>query len=95
MLFKKKHKIGDTIAKLRKEKGWAQNELADKLHVSDKAISKWESNKGYPSIEFLPALAELFGVTLDYLMTGKEVEEKIITMSKLELCAKIGMKNLI
>ncbi len=88
MLFQKKHKIGDTIAKLRKEKGWTQNELADKLQVSDKAISKWESNKGDPSIEFLPALAELFGVTLDYLMTGKEVEEKIITMSKLELCAK-------
>lgn len=88
MLFQKKHKIGDAIAKLRKEKGWTQNELADKLQVSDKAISKWESNKGDPSIEFLPALAELFGVTLDYLMTGKEVEEKIVTINKLELCAK-------
>lgn len=95
MLFQKKHKIGDTIAKLRKEKGWTQNELADKLQVSDKAISKWESNKGEPSIEFLPALAELFGVTLDYLMTGKEVEEKIITMSKLELCAKKDDPNIL
>lgn len=95
MLFQKKHKIGDTIAKLRKEKGWTQNELADKLQVSDKAISKWESNKGDPSIEFLPALAELFRVTLDYLMTGKEVEEKIITMSKLELCAKKDDPNVL
>lgn len=95
MLFQKQHKIGDTIAKLRKEKGWTQNELADKLQVSDKAISKWESNKGDPSIEFLPALAELFGVTLDYLMTGKEVEEKIITMSKLELCAKKDDPNIL
>lgn len=95
MLFQKKHKIGDTIAKLRKEKGWTQNELAYKLQVSDKAISKWESNKGDPSIEFLPALAELFGVTLDYLMTGKEVEEKIITMSKLELCAKKDDPNVL
>lgn len=95
MLFQKKHKIGDTIAKLRKEKGWTQNELADKLQVSDKAISKWESNKGDPSIEFLPALAELFGVTLDYLMTGKEVEEKIITISKLELCAKKDDPNIL
>ena len=95
MLFQKKHKIGDTIAKLRKGKGWTQNELADKLQVSDKAISKWESNKGDPSIEFLPALAELFGVTLDYLMTGKEVEEKIITMSKLELCAKQDNPNIL
>ena len=88
MLFQKKHKIGDTIAKLRKEKGWTQNELAEMLKVSDKAISKWESNKGDPSIEFLPVMSELFGVTLDYLMTGKEQEEKIVTMSKLELCAK-------
>lgn len=95
MLFQKKHKIGDTIAKLRKEKGWTQNELADKLQVSDKAISKWESNKGDPSIEFLPTLAELFGITLDYLMTGKEVEEKIITMSKLELCAKQDDPNIL
>lgn len=88
MIFQKKHKIGDTIAKLRKEKGWTQNELAEKLQVSDKAISKWESNKGDPSIEFLPVMAQLFGVTLDYLMIGKEQEEKIVTMSKLELCAK-------
>lgn len=87
-MFNKKHKIGDVISKLRKEKGWTQNELAEKLQVSDKAISKWESNKGDPSIEFLPMLAELFGVTLDYLMTGKEQEEKIVTISNLELCAK-------
>lgn len=87
-MFNRKHKIGATIAKLRKEKGWTQIELAEKLQVSDKAISKWESNKGDPSIEFLPAIAELFDVTLDYLMTGKEQKEKIVTMSKLELCAK-------
>lgn len=71
-LFNKKHKIGDTIAKLRKEKGWTQAEIAEKLQVSDKAVSKWESNKGEPSIEFLPKLAELFDVSLDYLMTGEE-----------------------
>ena len=88
MLFSKKHKIGDTISQLRKEKGWTQNELAEMLKVSDKAISKWESNKGDPSIEFLPILAQLFDVSLDYLMTGKEKEDKIITISKLELCAK-------
>ena len=73
----KKHRIGDCIAKLRKEKGWTQDVLADKLQVSNKAISKWESNKGEPSLEFLPKLAELFGITLDYLMTGKKVEEVV------------------
>ena len=70
------HKIGDIIAKLRKEKGWTQNELAKQLQVSDKAISKWESNKGDPSIEFLPILSQLFNVTIDYLMTGEKQEEK-------------------
>ena len=88
MLFSKKHKIGDTISQLRKEKGWTQAELASKLLVSDKAVSKWESNKGEPSIEFLPILEQLFDVSLEYLMTGKEKEDKIITISKLELCAK-------
>lgn len=87
-LFTKKHSIGKTIAELRKEKGWTQIELAEKLQVSDKAISKWEKDSGAPSIEFFPALAELFDVSIDYLMTGKETEPEIITMSKIELCAK-------
>lgn len=87
-LFTKKHSIGKTIAELRKEKGWTQIELAEKLQVSDKAISKWEKDSGAPSVEFFPALAELFGVSIDYIMTGKKVEPEIITMSKIELCAK-------
>lgn len=82
------HSIGKTIADLRKSKGWTQVELAEKLGVTDKAVSKWESGNGAPSVEFYPALAELFCVSIDYLMTGKQVEPKNITMSKLELCAK-------
>ncbi len=84
----KKHSIGKTIAELRKAKGWTQIELAEKLQVSDKAISKWEKDSGAPSIEFFPALAELFDVSIDYLMMGKETEPEVITMSKIELCAK-------
>lgn len=87
-LFGKKHSIGKTIAELRKAKGWTQIELAEKLQVSDKAISKWEKDSGAPSVEFFPALAEVFGVSIDYLMTGKKVEPEIIAMSKAELCAK-------
>ena len=86
--FGKKHSIGKTIAKLRKEKGWTQIELAEKLQVSDKAVSKWEKDSGAPSVEFFPALAEVFGVSIDYIMTGKKVEPVIIAMSKIELCAK-------
>ena len=82
------HSIGKTIATLRKKKGWTQVELAEKLSVSDKTISKWESEAGLPEISQLPALANLFDVTIDYLMTGKAPSKKVITISKAKLCAK-------
>lgn len=72
----REHSIGKTIAALRKSKGWTQAELAEKLNVSDKAVSKWENEAGLPEISQLPAMANLFGVTIDYLMTGK-VDEKL------------------
>lgn len=83
-----KHSIGKTIAELRKAKGWTQVELAERLNISDKAVSKWESEAGYPEITMFPQLANLFEVSIDYLMTGKKVQPEIITMSKAELCAK-------
>ena len=83
-----KHSIGKTIATLRKAKGWTQVELAEKLNVSDKAVSKWESESGLPEISQLPTMATLFGVTIDYLLTGKTPEKEIVTISKAELCAK-------
>ena len=82
------HSIGKTIASLRKAKGWTQAELAEKLHVSDKAVSKWESEAGLPEISQLPIMAALFNVSTDYLMTGKSPEKEIVTISKAELCAK-------
>lgn len=82
------HTIGKTIAELRKKQGWTQAQLAERLHVTDKAVSKWESEAGTPEISILPVLANIFGVSLDYLMTGKQPEAQIITMSKIELCAK-------
>lgn len=68
------HSIGKTIAELRKAKGWTQIELAQKLQVSDKAISKWEKDSGVPSVEFFPLLAKLFNVSIDYLMIGNVVD---------------------
>ncbi len=65
-IFTKKHSIGKTIADLRKQKGWTQLELAEKLQVSDKAVSKWEKDNGAPSIDFFPILAELFGVSIAF-----------------------------
>ena len=63
--------VGQRIARLRKEKGWSQMGLAEKLNVSDKTVSKWE-NGGMPGIDLFPKMAKLFNVSIDYLMTGKE-----------------------
>ena len=63
--------MGVTISALRKKMGLTQAALAARLNVSDKTVSKWESGNGYPEITQFPALAEIFGVTVDYLITGK------------------------
>lgn len=63
--------MGNTIARLRKKCGMTQSQLAEKLNISDKAVSRWESGKGYPEVTQFPTLASIFGVTVDYLMTGE------------------------
>ena len=60
--------IGKTICVLRKKHGLTQTELAEKLNVSNKAVSKWESGQGYPDISLFPVISALFGVSIDYLM---------------------------
>ena len=86
----KNHSVGQTIAALRKKKGWTQVELAEKLQVSDKAVSKWEKDDSYPSIEFLPVLASLFGVTIDYLITGADQAEQVIINTPAKVTEEIS-----
>lgn len=64
----KKQTLGAVIAALRKEKGMTQVELAEKLGVTDKAVSKWERDLSCPDIHSIPKLAEVLGVTVDVLM---------------------------
>ena len=66
------YSIGKTIAALRKKNKWTQSALAELLGVSDKAVSKWENGQGYPDVALFPALAEVFGVTIDYIMNGEK-----------------------
>ena len=63
--------IGNTISKLRKKHGMTQLQLAQRLNISDKTVSKWESGQGYPDVTAFPLLAALFGVSIDYLMLGE------------------------
>ena len=64
--------IGATIAALRKKNGMTQWELANRLDVTDKAVSRWENGQSYPDITLFPRIASLFGVTVDYLMLGEK-----------------------
>lgn len=61
------------LQELRKQKGLTQEELSEKLYVSRTAISKWESGRGYPNIESLKAIAKLFSVTVDELLSTDEM----------------------
>ena len=66
-----KKTLGALIAQTRKEKGMTQLELAEKLGVTDKAVSKWERDLSCPDIQSLPTLAEALGLSLEELMQGK------------------------
>lgn len=63
----------ERLQSLRTSKKLTQEELAEKLFVSRTAISKWESGRGYPSIDSLKVISEFFGVTIDELIGGEEM----------------------
>lgn len=71
-----KQTLGAKIAALRKECGMTQLELADKMGVTDKAVSKWERDLSCPDVNTIPKLAELFGVSVDELMQVKTASPK-------------------
>ena len=63
--------IGETIKRLRNQKGVTQEKLADSLGVTPQAVSKWESGTGLPAIDYLPDLSAYFGVSVDELLGVK------------------------
>ena len=65
--------IGSLIAELRREKRMTQQNLAEKLNVTNRAVSKWERGEGCPEITTLPKLASLLGVTVDELLNGEKL----------------------
>ena len=67
--------FNEKLQELRKQKNMTQDELAEHLYVSRTAISKWESGRGYPSIESLKAIAKFFSVTIDDLLSSNEALE--------------------
>ena len=63
-------KIGRFIGAERRAKGWTQRQLADKLQLTDKAISRWETGKGLPDVSLLLPLANVLDITVGELLAG-------------------------
>ncbi|MDQ0061679.1 helix-turn-helix domain-containing protein [Paenibacillus harenae] len=75
--------FGEKLKSERKNKGWSQEELAEKLFVSRQSVSKWENNQNYPSIEIIIKISDLFGVTIDELLrSDEELTKKVINDGK-------------
>lgn len=64
-------KIGEFLKSLRKVKGYTQQQVADELYLSAKAISRWETGEGLPDINIISAVAEFYGVTVDEILSGE------------------------
>ena len=79
-----KKTLGTMIAELRKQHGMTQLELAEKIGVTDKAVSKWERDLSCPDINSLPKLAEILDVSVEELMQiKKEAETPVNKMSEI------------
>ena len=72
--------FNEKLQELRKNRGLTQEELAEALYVSRTAVSKWESGRGYPSIDLLKQIASFFSVTIDDLLSG----EKLLSIAEKE-----------
>lgn len=72
--------FGEKLQELRKSRGLTQQELAEALYVSRTAISKWESGRGYPSIDSIKEISGFFSVSIDDLLSG----EKLVSLAKKE-----------
>lgn len=85
---------GAIIRELREKKRLTQAELAEKLFVSAKTVSKWENAKGYPDISLLAPIADVFGVSIAELLSGKAVQNVNVAAnmlrSKLYVCPVCG-----
>ena len=84
-------KIGKFISLKRKEKGITQSELAEKLYISDRAVSKWENGICLPDAGNMPLLCEILGITINDLFSGEEVDMKDTEIYKNDL---FGLKTL-
>lgn len=77
-------RFGAFVAQLRKEQGLTQKGLADRLNVTDKAVSKWETGKGFPDVKLLEPLAQALGISLVELIRGEKDPRDSLTAAEAE-----------
>lgn len=90
----RKQTLGMMISSLRKEKGMTQLELAEKIRVTDKAVSKWERDLSFPDINSIPKLAEIFEVSVDDLMQVKTNTKETIGKNKITEIIDTALKGI-
>lgn len=79
-----KERFGAFLARLRKEQGMTQRELADRLHVSDKAVSKWERGLSFPDVSLLIPLADCLEVSVTELLRGERTKREELPVAEVE-----------
>ena len=75
---------GAAIRELRQQKGLTQLQLAQLLSVSDKAVSKWETGKGYPDITLLEPIANAFGISVTELISGNRIQNRNVSANMMK-----------
>ncbi len=86
-------KCGAFISELRSEREMTQKELSEVLNVSNKAVSRWETGKGYPDVSSLMALSEFFSVSVNELLSGKRIDIEILPTTADENVLEVIQKN--
>lgn len=91
-------KIGKFISQCRKERGFLQKDIAARLGVSEKTVSKWECGKGLPEVVFMEPLCQILGITVDELLAGESIPilemMRSIDRSRLELVKQLEFEQL-
>ncbi|RLV58838.1 XRE family transcriptional regulator [Parashewanella curva] len=85
--------LAEKIIQLRKRLGWSQEELADKMNVSRQSVSKWESSHSIPDLNKILILAEIFGVTTDFLLKDQHETIDKDTLTDQENSKQIGLEQ--
>ena len=86
-------KTGALIAQMRKEKGITQKALADSIGVSNAAVSKWETGKGFPDISLLEPLSNALGLTVSEILAGERLEDTSLSDTLVRDMADISSKE--